>query len=448
MSPGASVAEGLRFASLEETRAALDSGALSALALTRVYLDAIAAEPTLGAYIHVLDERALRAAAESDLRRAQHRALGPLDGIPVAVKNNIDIAGVPTTAGMATRRERVADRDATVVKRLRDAGAVVLGTLNMHEAALGATNDNPHYGRCRHPRDREFTPGGSSGGSGVAVAAGLCVAALGTDTMGSVRIPASYCGALSLNGVVPVSRRLDSIGVLTRAVGDLKPLLDALAGYDALDAGSSAERAAAALAPSKGDLRRLKFGCIANLAAADVRPDIEQRFLEALDALNLNPVTISFADYDFGRYRRSGLLVCEAEMLIAHLDDWADRRELFSGELKRLLTWAESKRALDLAKADLSIDQAVLKLRQVFERIDVLLTPTTPQTAFRFSEPTPANQADLTSVANLAGLSAVSLPMGTLDGWPIGFQLLAPAGRERQLIGLAERFELKLKALA
>lgn len=453
----ATISHALRHASVAETRAALDAGSVSAQTLTQAYLNAIDAEnPKLNAYIHVLHETALKAAQQSDQRRAQHRALGPLDGIALAIKNNIDIAGVPTTAGMATRRERIAATDAAVVARLRAAGAVILGTLNMHEAALGATTDNPHYGRCHNPWRHDFTAGGSSGGSGAAVAAGLCAAALGTDTMGSVRIPASYCGVaalkpasgcISLRGVVPVSKRLDSVGVISRKVGDLLPLLETLAGYDVLDVASKMDWIESGTRAGRSDPKKLHFGCVANLDVCEVSRAIGTRFMAALDALNLNPTTVSFSDYDFGKIRRAGLLVCESEMLIAHFADWADHRELFSGELKRLLTWAESKRAIDLARADASIDQAVIKLRQVFERVDVLLTPTTPQTAFAFAQGVPANQADLTSVANLAGLCAVSVPMGTLEGLPIGFQLLAPAGRERQLLALAERFELRLASL-
>jgi len=447
----------LRASSVAHARAALESGAISALDWTQAHLDAIEQEnPRLGAYIHVTPEAALESARSSDQRRQDKRSLGPLDGVPIALKNNIDIAGIATTAGMETRRLAIAANDAFVTARLRAAGAVILGSLNMHEAALGATTDNPNFGRCHNPWRRDFTAGGSSGGSGAALAAGLCALALGTDTMGSVRIPASYCGvvalkpsrgALSLRGVVPVARRLDSVGLLARQAGDLWPLLQALAAFDLSDPQSQAARADAALQVPRGDPRKLRFGCIANLSQFEVSAPVASRFQAALDALNLNPQGLSFSDYDFGQFRRAGLLVCEAEMLIEHFSDWSDRRELFSGELKRLLTWAESKRALDLARADMSIDQVVLKMRQVFEKVDVLLTPSTPQTAFAFSEPTPANQADLTSIANLGDLCAVSLPMGTLSGLPIGLQLIAPSGRERRLLALAERFEPKLAGL-
>ena len=176
---------------------ALARGECRSLALTQATLAAIAAAHSrLRAYLHVDAAGACQAAAQSDARRAAGRLRSPLDGLSLAVKDNIDVAGLPTTAGMATRRGRTAERDAFVVQQLRGAGMVLLSKLNMHEAAIGATNDNPFSGRCDNPLRAGQTPGGSSGGSAAAAAAGLCALALGTDTMGSVRIPAAYCGGV------------------------------------------------------------------------------------------------------------------------------------------------------------------------------------------------------------------------------------------------------------
>ena len=179
--------------------AALSSGGIGSVELVGQTLAAIdASQPVLNSYIAVDADAALSAAAASDRRRARGEA-GALEGLPVAVKDNIDAAGFATTAGMDTRRHAApAAQDSPAVAALRAAGAVIVGKLNLHEAAMGADSDNPFYGACHNPHRPGYTPGGSSGGSGAAVAAGLCAAALGTDTMGSVRIPASYCGVVGL----------------------------------------------------------------------------------------------------------------------------------------------------------------------------------------------------------------------------------------------------------
>ena len=219
--------------------AALAAGELSSVELVGQVLAAIdASQPAVNSYIAVDADAALAAASASD----QRRQAGALEGLPVAVKDNIDVAGVRTTAGMGTRRDAPpASADSPSVAALRGAGAILVGKLNMHEAAMGADNDNPFFGACHNPHRHGYTPGGSSGGSGAAVAAGLCAAALGTDTMGSVRIPASYCGvvglkpswgAVSTRGTVALCRRLDHIGPLARSARDLRVLLDTIAGFD------------------------------------------------------------------------------------------------------------------------------------------------------------------------------------------------------------------------
>src|SRR5262249_46782901 len=194
-------------------------------------------DPELRCFITVDREGALRAAAASRDRHAARRALGPLDGIPVAVKDNIDMAGLPRTAGTEAFRPRIPRPEPPVVERLKRAGAVILGKLNMHEAAFGGTTDNPVFGRCMNPLLPGHTPGGSSGGSGAAVAAGFCTAALGTDTMGSVRLPAAYCGIwgfkptrgeIQTKGVVPLSVTLDTVGPLARTAADLGIFAEAL----------------------------------------------------------------------------------------------------------------------------------------------------------------------------------------------------------------------------
>jgi len=398
--------------------------------------------PRLNAYLHVDAEGARRAAAASDARRVAGQTLGPLDGLSVALKDNIDVAGLPTTAGMATRRGRIAAQDAFVVQRLRAAGVVILGKLNMHEAALGATNDNPHFGRCEHPQRAGFTPGGSSGGSAAAVAAGLCGFALGTDTMGSVRIPAAYCGVvgfkasrgrISAAGSVACCWALDHIGPLVTTQRDLAMALPVLAAYDP----ACADARALPDAPAQAVPR---FVAAADVEALGATPTVAAAYhcaLQALRARGAAVTEISLAGYDFGRARRAGLLMVEADLLVEHAEDWRSQPQNFSPELVRMLAWAEKQPAAALAAAQRTAAAAHVEAARWWAHGDVMLLPTAPQQAFAFGTPVPANQADFTALANMAGLPAMSVPLPVSPGdLPIGLQIIAPAGAEATLLAL------------
>jgi len=398
--------------------------------------------PRLNAYLYVDAEGARRAAAASDVRRVAGQTLGPLDGLSVALKDNIDVAGLPTTAGMATRRGRIAVQDAFVVQRLRAAGVVILGKLNMHEAALGATNDNPHFGRCEHPQRAGFTPGGSSGGSAAAVAAGLCGFALGTDTMGSVRIPAAYCGVVSFKaswgristaGSVACCWALDHIGPLVATQRDLALVLPVLAAYDPACAGARALPDAPAQAVPR-------FVAAADVEALGATPAVAAAYHCALQALRERGATvteISLAGYDFGRARRAGLLMVEADLLVEHAEDWRSQPQNFSPELARMLAWAEKQPAAALAAAQRTAAAAHVEAARWWTHGDVMLLPTAPQQAFAFGTSVPVNQADFTALANMAGLPAMSVPLPVAPGeLPIGLQCIAPVGAEATLLAL------------
>lgn len=440
----------VRAASTCQTLHWLASGRIDATALSEIYLAAIdAINPHLAAYIH-LNAPATRAqAAASARRRADGSVLGRLDGIPVAIKDNIDVAGWPTTAGLPGRRECIAGDDAAVVRRLLGAGAVILGKTNLDEGVLGAATSNPHYGTTRNPWQPDYSVGGSSGGAAAAVAAGLCVAAVGSDSLGSVRIPASHCGVFALKpthgeisarGLVPAARRLDTLGLIARSVDDLTVLLQVLAGYDAEDPRSRKRRVA--LAPPDWEPGRLRCGVPRDLAGLGASAEVVAAFEQALVSLRHElgeQCETDFSDYPFARARRAGLLLMEAEMRHTFAEDIADQVQPISAALRKLLDFAAAKSASDYVAADRMLDASILKARRVFAQVDVLVLPTTPAAAARLDQPEPADQAQFTSFASLAGCPALSIPMGrSSNGLPLGMQFIGPPGSDLRLLELAE----------
>ncbi len=413
-------------------------------------------DPLLHAFVDVRPD-IVRDQAASAQRRRHEGPIGRLDGIPVAVKDNFDVAGYPTRVGLPARATHVARQDAHAVARLRAAGAVLLGKTNLDEGALGAATRNPHFGTTRNPFDLNRVAGGSSGGSAAAVAAGMAPVAIGSDTLGSIRIPASYCGVFALKpthgeisarGLTPAARRLDAVGVLGRSVGDLVVMLQVLAGYDADDPRSRHRRVALQL--PDWSPAQLHCGVLPDLAAIGVEPGVIAVFEAALARLERElgeRQVLDFSDWPFQRMRRAGLLLMEAEMRNTFADDLADTARPVSPAFRAMLDFAARKSAADYARADRVLDFAVLKARRVFARVDVLVLPTTPQGAFPIDAPAPASQADLTAFASLSACPAVSIPMGQLpDGMPIGMQFVGAPGSDLRLLELAEVCAARLDA--
>lgn len=380
-----------------------------------------------------LDEARARAdALVSDDRHARGAALGPLDGTLVGVKDNLAVEGLPWTAGIEAYRSRIATRDSAAVARLRHAGAVILGTLNMHEGALGATTDNPAYGRCANPLAPDHTPGGSSGGSGAAIAAGFMEVTLGTDTMGSVRIPAAYCGCYGLkptDGTVP----RDGLTLLSPSLDTVGPLA---ANLELLSA------AHAVLAALPGKMARPvparpRVGVPLQMALSKCESAVMDAFSGARDAIGAHAdvVDVDMRAWDPSVALRGGLLIAEAEGAVA-LSALLDADTGLGPNFRRQLEYgcrAESVRILDAFARIRSAKEAALgTLREV----DLLLLPTAPQRAFRHGDPVPTNQADFTSLANFAGLPAISLPVQT-DHLPTAVQLLSAPYGEMTLLKLA-----------
>jgi Asp-tRNA(Asn)/Glu-tRNA(Gln) amidotransferase A subunit family amidase len=432
----------LRQSTLTRVLHALALNEASSEALTQGCLDAIAADGALNAWTFVDHAGALAAARASDKRRASGHALGRLDGVPIAIKDNFDVAGMPTTLGLRAREVALAARDAHVVDRLRGAGAVLLGKTSQDEAALGTIGRNAFHGDVRNPVHPGKASGGSSAGAAVAVAAGHAIASLGSDTMGSVRIPAAFCGLvgikptrgqISCRGLASALRRADAPGLITRCVQDAALLLPLLAGYDPGDAFSRKRRvplAAPDWAPGS-----LRVGVIGDLEALGADPTVISTFRAAIErgaALfgETHPASLDLAPLDIAHTRRSALLLMEAEILAAHADELAGG----SQRLWQLLDYAKRKSAADYARADRLLDTHTVQVRRLFEHFDVLLLPTVPVVPPDYGTPEPANLADFTALASLAGCPALSLPMagGT------GLQLVGATGSDLQLLELGE----------
>ncbi|KFN49412.1 hypothetical protein N790_05380 [Arenimonas malthae CC-JY-1] len=432
--------DALRQAPLYRVLHALAKGETSSEALTGACLAAIARDGHLNAWTWVDAAGALAAARASDDRRAEGKPLGRLDGVPIAVTDAFDIAGMPTSLGLPGH-PGLAEQDAHVVRRLRGAGAVFLGKTNLDEAAFGTVGRNPHFGDVRNPVLPDRAAGGASGGSAAALAAGHAVVALGTDTLGATRIPAAFCGLvghkptlgeLSARGMAPALRRLDCPGLLARAVQDIGLVLPVLAGYDAGDPRSRKRRVP--LAPPDWVPGELKAGVVADLSALGVDAAVVENFSAVMARVaavfgSALPVALEIAPLEVAATRRAALLLMEAEILAAH----EARLGGASTRLRWLLDFALRKSAADAARAHRRLDGHVVQVRRLFEQFDVLLLPTVASPPPAWGAEEPANLADLTALASLAGCPALSLP---LPGG-LGLQLVGAPGSDLRLIELA-----------
>jgi aspartyl-tRNA(Asn)/glutamyl-tRNA(Gln) amidotransferase subunit A len=394
------------------------------------------------AYVHVDEAGARRAAHASAARWAKGAARSQLDGTPVAVSANIAVKNQPWHGGVGAYRERRAKADAACVARLREAGAVLLGVLNMQEGGLGGVTDNAWFGRTQNPWKHGQTAGGSAGGGGAAVSAGFCAAALGAGSIGCVNVPASYTGVfghrptdglIPAGGVMPVSWTLDQVGVLARSANDCAGVMAGSSGAE-LELAEELARPAPLAALREAPVAVLRFDDV------DVEPAVAEAFEDVVKGARrarLKLERVSLDGYDFARLRRLALLIAEAEAAVEHEAALAGKADGFSPAFRTALQWGGGQPAAKLASAYRELAQTAEAVRAALSPYGALLMPATPQSAFPFDSAAPVSEADFALVPEILRLPATAFPTGEDDtGLPLA--ALALAWEDDVSLGLAD----------
>jgi aspartyl-tRNA(Asn)/glutamyl-tRNA(Gln) amidotransferase subunit A len=430
------------FLSIAELGAAYRSGTLSPVEVVRQSLDRIAKlDSRLNSFITVLGDRALARAAEAERELAAGRYRGPLHGVPIAIKDLVAMAGVPTTFASRAGSPQHPTSDASVIRRLEDAGAVILGKTNLLEYAYGAVH--PEFGQTNNPWNLGRTSGGSSGGSAAAVAAGLCFAALGTDTGGSIRIPAAYCGVAGLkptyglvavDGVQALSWSLDHVGPIARSSADAARLLEGMTGRPCN--------------ATPADLRGLRLGVMRHPGESKfLEPEVKERFSAVLDRLiaagaMVKPVEIGGLD----RANDAVLTMIEPEASIVHRDLIKSEPEKFAEITRRQIEHGFAVPATAYVEAQRVRHDLQQRYRALFAEVDAILSPSVPWVA---PAEDPALEADggagemlYSGVYNLVGLPALSVPMGVgAANLPIGLQIVTAWHRDDLALSIGSAME-------
>ena len=406
--------------------------------------------PILNAFITVTAESALQQARAAEAEIGQGKWRGPLHGVPLALKDIIDTAGVRTTAASALFKDRLPEQDADVVQRLNAAGAVLLGKLNLHEFAYGGTSITSHFGAVHNPWKPDHIAGGSSGGSGAAVAAGLCFGALGTDTGGSIRLPAAHCGIVGLKptfgrvstrGVLPLSWSLDHVGPMARTVADAAAMLQAIAGYDPQEPASVDRPVPDYAAVLEQKASALRIG-VPREYFESLHPEVETAVTAALAALKT--LTASVQDAPFSVKSDDRTTIRAAEAYAYHASSVAKSPGLYQPETLARIRVGADVGAVAYIEAKRRLEQARRTESDVFKRVDLLVTPTVvmPPTAIATTPSDDAPRIRNVAPFNFYGYPALSLPCGfTKDGLPIGLQIVAAPWREASLILVANHYE-------
>lgn len=450
----------LRFQTVEALGEAYRSGELSPVDVAQAHLDAIEAlNPDTHDYITVTAVRAIADARRSEDALRSGQDVGPLCGVPIALKDLVHTAGIPTTAGTTIWQDRVPDRDGTVARKLSVAGSVLLGKTNLVEFAFGPYGVNPHYGTPPNPRKADRVPGGSSSGSGAAVARGCAVAAIGTDTGGSIRLPAAFCGVVGLKptvervsraGVVPLSWTLDSVGPLTRTVKDAAYVFDAIAGPDSEDAVTNAAPPLHSTVDGiEQEIRGRRIGVVRypffDGADAQVVESVDRAITvladlgaEVEDVELPEAVTELEAEIDG---RGSVSIMC-VEGFACHRDTLDQQGDDVDPRIRERIEQGKAVSASDYALALLGQQRMRRSVTERLSRWDAVVAPTTLYTAPPIADVSKAPARLTTRLVNYLGLCSVSLPCGLADdGLPVGLQVIGKPFDERTILNISYAYE-------
>ena len=448
--------------SVTEIAPLIENKDISPVELTKAVLDhAEKNDEKINAYISFRREKALEDAkkAEQEIMNGNYR--GIYHGIPMGIKDNIYIKGEVTTMASKIHRDFVPSYNATVIDKLNEAGAIIIGKLNMHEYAWGATTNNPHYGPCRNPWDLEYIPGGSSGGSGAALIAHTTMATLGTDTGGSVRIPAATNGIVGLKqtygrvsnyGSFPLAWTLDHIGPMTKTVKDAAALLEVIAGYDPKDSTTVNVPVDQYLDGITGDVKDLVIGINEEYFFNNVDNDIEQAVRNKIRQLEKEGARIQEVDIpslQFSEWAVMTTIISEPAAI--HQQNHLNRPEDFGEDLQFLFDLGELPSAVDYIHAQQIRRHLKQDFQNVFENIDVLITPTLPiQTPKIGADTVELNGEEVgvldhiirfTGPFNITGLPALSVPCGFKGHLPIGIQIVGKPFDEKTILNVGYAIE-------
>jgi aspartyl-tRNA(Asn)/glutamyl-tRNA(Gln) amidotransferase subunit A len=446
---------------LQEIAQALRKRTVSSVELASASLSRIAAlDPKLKAFITVTAELARSQAQQADRELADGKDRGPLHGIPIAVKDVFCTRGIRTTCGSKLFSDYIPERDAAVVERLRAGGAVMVGKTNMHELAYGVTSANPHFGTVRNPWDLDCIAGGSSGGSGSAVAAGMVPMAMGSDTGGSIRIPASFCGTVGLKpsfgrvsryGVLPLDFSLDHMGPLTQCVRDAALTLGVIAGFDPRDETSSHRHVEPYLPSEPISIRGLRIGLPENFYFEHISPSVAEAVRRAARlAEGAGAVVVSLRVPDIAQLNTVGRVILLSEAS-ATMERYVHRREDLGPDVLALLDQGRLLPATDYINAQRVRRLLQQEFQAVWKQVDCLFTPSTPTTAPKIGQSTIDLDGEedvriastrLARGVNVLGLPALSLPCGFDEaGLPIGLQIIGHGFQEALILRVGAALE-------